>query len=119
MKFLAIGDSCTDVFIYGRCDRLCPEAPVPVFTPGKTKTNGGMAANVQANVEALGVECDLITQSNEIIKTRYTDIKTNQMLLRIDENDVAEDKFNYKDVPWDKYDAVLVSNYGKGFVGSC
>ena len=50
MKFLAIGDSCTDVFVYGRCDRICPEAPVPVFTPVKTKTNGGMAANVQSNV---------------------------------------------------------------------
>ena len=110
MKFLAIGDSCTDKFIYGKCDRICPEAPVPVFTPVKEKTNGGMAANVKANVEALGIKCDLITQSNEIVKTRYVDIKTNQMLLRIDENDEAEDKFNYKDVLWDRYDAVLVSN---------
>ena len=119
MKFLVIGDSCTDKFIYGKCERICPEAPVPVFNPVKEKTNGGMAANVQANVEALGVECDLITHSNEILKTRYVDIKTNQMLLRIDENDKAEDKFNYKDVRWDKYEAVLVSNYGKGFLRSC
>jgi len=119
MKFLAIGDSCRDVFIYGKCDRICPEAPVPVFIPVKEKTNGGMAANVQANVEALGIECDLITQSNEILKTRYVDIKTNQMLLRIDENDAAEDEFSYKDVAWNKYDAVLVSNYGKGFLRRC
>ena len=41
------------------------------------------------------------------------------MLLRIDENDKAEDKFNYKDVSWGKYDAVLVSNYGKGFLRAC
>jgi bifunctional ADP-heptose synthase (sugar kinase/adenylyltransferase) len=27
-KVLVIGDSCTDVFRYGNCDRLCPEAPV-------------------------------------------------------------------------------------------
>ena len=119
MKFLAIGDSCRDVFVYGKCDRMCPEAPVPVFIPVKEKTNGGMAANVQANVKALGIDCDLITQCNEILKTRYVDIKTNQMLLRIDENDAAEDKFNYKDVPWGKYDAVLVSNYGKGFLRAC
>lgn len=119
MKFLAIGDSCTDVFIYGRCDRICPEAPVPVFTPVKTKTNGGMSANVRANVQALDVDCDLITQSNEILKTRYVDIKTNQMLLRVDENDTTEDRFDYKGVPWGKYDAVLVSNYGKGFLRNC
>tara|TARA_Y100000310_G_scaffold317291_1_gene370001 strand:- start:278 stop:1042 length:765 start_codon:yes stop_codon:yes gene_type:complete len=119
MKFLAIGDSCKDVFVYGKCDRICPEAPVPVFAPVKEKTNGGMAANVQANVRALNIDCDLITQSNEILKTRYVDIKTNQMLLRIDENDVAEDEFSYKEVDWGKYDAVLVSNYGKGFLRSC
>jgi len=119
MKFLAIGDSCRDVFVYGKCDRMCPEAPVPVFIPIKERTNGGMSANVQANVKALGVDCDLITQSNEILKTRYVDIKTNQMLLRVDENDSAEDEFNYKDVTWNKYDAVLVSNYGKGFLRRC
>tara|TARA_Y100000310_G_C20527900_1_gene736982 strand:- start:262 stop:1029 length:768 start_codon:yes stop_codon:yes gene_type:complete len=119
MKFLAIGDSCTDVFVYGKCDRICPEAPVPVFLPIKSKTNGGMSANVQSNVKALGVECDLVTQSNEILKTRYVDFKTNQMLLRMDENDEAEDRFDYKGVPWGKYDAVLVSNYGKGFLRGC
>ena len=119
MKFLAIGDSCKDVFIYGKCDRMCPEAPVPVFIPVKEKTNGGMAANVRANVKALGIDCDLVTQSNEILKTRYVDIKTNQMLMRMDENDASEDKFNYKDVPWGEYEAVLVSNYGKGFLRSC
>ena len=119
MKFLVIGDSCTDKFVYGKCDRICPEAPVPVFIPIKEKTNGGMAKNVQANVQALGVDCDVITHSNEILKTRYVDIKTNQMLLRVDENDGTEEKFNYKDVPWSNYDAILVSNYGKGFLRAC
>ena len=33
MKILVIGDSCKDVFIYGTANRLCPEAPVPVFIP--------------------------------------------------------------------------------------
>ena len=119
MKFLVIGDSCTDRFIYGKCERICPEAPIPVFNPIKKVLNGGMAKNVQANVEALDVECDIITHSNEILKTRYVDIKTNQMLLRVDENDKAEDRFDYKGVPWGEYDAVLVSNYGKGFLRPC
>ena len=33
MKVLVIGDSCTDKFVYGECNRICPEAPVPVFNP--------------------------------------------------------------------------------------
>ena len=36
-KILVIGDSCTDIFIYGECNRICPEAPVPVFNPIKVK----------------------------------------------------------------------------------
>ena len=116
MKFLVIGDSCTDKFIYGKCERICPEAPVPVFNPIKETINGGMAANVRANVQALGVDCDLITLDNQITKTRYVDIKTNQMLLRVDEDDKAEGKFNHRDVNWKNYDAVLISDYGKGFM---
>ena len=78
-----------------------------------------MTKNVQANVKALGVDCDIITHSNEILKTRYVDVKTNQMLLRVDENDESEDEFDYKSVDWAKYDAVLISNYGKGFLRAC
>ena len=50
VKILVIGESCRDVFIYGECNRLCPEAPVPVFNPVKSVDNGGMARNVYRNV---------------------------------------------------------------------
>lgn len=93
---------------------------MPVFTPVKEKVNGGMAKNVCANAQALGVGCDVITHSNEITKTRYVDIKTNQMLLRVDENDKTDDRFHDRfmsgEIHWGKYDAVLISNYGKGFL---
>ena len=65
-KVLVIGDSCTDVFVYGDIERVCPEAPVPVFNPIKRTENGGMAKNVVANLEALGVKVDVITNTNDI-----------------------------------------------------
>ena len=49
---LVVGDSCTDIFIYGDINRLSPEAPVPVFNPIKRVKNGGMSKNVVANLKA-------------------------------------------------------------------
>ena len=43
-KVLVIGDSCTDVFVYGDIDRIAPEAPVPVIKTLYQKENPGMAA---------------------------------------------------------------------------
>lgn len=117
MKILVIGDSCTDVFIYGRCERLNPEAPIPVFEPTKTVTNQGMAGNVVANLNKLGVEkVELITNHEQITKTRYVEYKSNQMLLRVDSNDKVINSFDIKKVDVDSYDAVVVADYDKGFL---
>ena len=117
MKILVIGDSCTDTFVYGNCSRLCPEAPIPVFTPSKTITNQGMAGNVVENLRALGVrKTELITNNEQIIKTRYVETKSNQMLLRVDGNDKVSNTFDYRKVDFDSYDAVIVSDYDKGYL---
>jgi bifunctional ADP-heptose synthase (sugar kinase/adenylyltransferase) len=115
MKILVIGDSCMDIFIYGHSNRLCPEAPVPVFQPSKIITNDGMAGNVKANLISLGVDVTLITNKEQIIKTRYVDSKSNQMFLRVDSNDKVKPRFNINEVNWD-VDAVIVSDYDKGFL---
>ena len=117
MKFLVIGDSCTDKFIYGKCERICPEAPVPVFTSTGATSNGGMAKNVQANVIALGFDCDIETNKSKIEKKRFVDRTSNQMLLRVDVGDGGTtDFFDRTKVKWDNYDAILVSDYDKGFL---
>ena len=117
MKILVIGDSCTDVFIYGRCERLNPEAPIPVFEPTKTVTNQGMAGNVVANLNKLGVQkVELITNHEQITKTRYVEYKSNQMLLRVDSNDSVQNSFDVKKVDFDSYDGVIVADYDKGFL---
>jgi bifunctional ADP-heptose synthase (sugar kinase/adenylyltransferase) len=122
MKILVIGDSCTDIFIYGNIERINPEAPVPVFLPTKTVENLGMAGNVADNISSLGIDCDLITNESQITKTRYVENKSNQMLLRVDENDTLpeNDKFNLiKNSNKVKgYDALVISDYDKGFLSS-
>ena len=118
MKILVIGDSCTDKFIYGECNRICPEAPVPVFNPIEQKSNGGMAKNVFNNLVSLSNdwEIDLVTNENEITKTRLVDKKTNQMLLRVDEDDYCKRVKNDVITKLGDYDAVVISDYDKGFL---
>ena len=118
MKILVIGDSCHDVFVYGKCDRICPEAPVPVFTPVETKVNGGMAKNVWNNLASLNptIEVSLSTNPNEITKTRYVDYKTNQMIVIVDENDKADKFYRDTDLLQYSYDAVVISDYNKGYL---
>mgnify|MGYP003123970319 CR=1 FL=1 len=114
MRILVIGDSCTDVFVYGDIDRIAPEAPVPVIKPLYQKENPGMAANVVANLESLGAEVDLLTNDNGIRKIRYVDERYNQMVLRVDEHD----KCNRYDGVYETagYDALIISDYNKGFL---
>lgn len=119
MKILVIGDSCQDIFVYGECKRLCPEAPVPIFSPKSEKTNGGMAKNVQANIIDLDVDCDIMTNENwrYVLKTRYVDVRTNQLLLRIDRNDIGIEHIGHMDLNnFQRYDAIVISDYDKGFL---
>ena len=118
MKILVIGDSCTDIFRYGKVERLAPEAPVPVIIPEREESTPGMAGNVVRNLEVLGAEVEFITNRVEIKKIRYVCSKYNHILLRVDENDKCEN-INDKasgNIHWSDFDAVVISDYNKGFL---
>lgn len=117
MKILVIGDSCTDRYVYCKCLRLCPDAPVPIVIPIETVEHMGMAGNVYANIRALGAEVDLITNVEKIEKTRYVDIKTNHMFIRVDTGEENIQAIqNIKQIEFEKYHAVVISDYCKGFL---
>ena len=121
MKILVVGENCTDFFIYGKTDRLSPEAPVPVFNPIYTKENKGMAGNVVENLKVMSPisQIDSIHQTNPIKKTRYVENKSNHMFLRVDEGerDINELYLNqYQIEKLKSYDAVIISDYDKGFL---
>jgi D-beta-D-heptose 7-phosphate kinase/D-beta-D-heptose 1-phosphate adenosyltransferase len=113
-KVLLIGDSCVDEYVYGICERLNPEAPVPILHQKEIKTQKGMAWNVRENLLSFGLEVYMLTQEEDIIKRRYIDQRYNQQMLRVDIEDPIK-PFDY-DLPKDHFDALIISDYDKGFL---
>jgi D-beta-D-heptose 7-phosphate kinase/D-beta-D-heptose 1-phosphate adenosyltransferase len=114
LKIVLIGDNCIDEYQYGTVDRLSPEAPVPVFRDKHLITKPGMAANVQANLEALGCQVTAYL-SMPSVKTRLIDLRSNQHIVRIDRDQESEPLI-LADLDLSEYDAVVISDYNKGFV---
>ena len=116
LKVLLIGDSCTDEYVYGSCERLNPEAPVPILKFNRKETKKGMAWNVRENIESFGIEVYMITNQETITKTRYIDEKYNQQILRVD--DEPDLKPMEYDLPDGHFDALVISDYDKGFLSN-
>jgi rfaE bifunctional protein kinase chain/domain len=59
-RVVVVGDIMLDRYLVGDTERLSPEAPVPVVTVRERHAALGGAANVAANVAALGARCFLV-----------------------------------------------------------
>ena len=131
MRVLLIGDSCTDVYVYGDVKRLNPEAPVPILEPKREDSSKGMAWNVFDNLKAFGLSVFMLTNEEKIIKTRYIHEKSNQQILRVDDEPEIKplpyeppfitDRSAYhrpphKAPPKEWYDVMVISDYNKGYV---
>ena len=57
---LVVGDLMLDRYVSGPVTRISPESPVPVIQVEREWAGVGGAANVAANVVALGAQCDLV-----------------------------------------------------------
>ncbi|HEV2130365.1 MAG TPA: bifunctional ADP-heptose synthase [Longimicrobiaceae bacterium] len=60
LRVAVVGDVMLDVYLTGSVARISPEAPVPVVHVTEERVALGGAANVAANVVALGASCELI-----------------------------------------------------------
>ncbi len=112
MNILIIGDVMLDSYMWGRVERISPEAPIPIVSVAERENRPGGAANVALNVQALGANPLLFSvtgndaenelflqlmdtngldtsgilpdvQRKTTVKTRI--ISSNQQLLRVDE----------------------------------
>ena len=111
IKVLIVGDSMIDSYMWGSINRQSPEAPIPIVDIEKHEKRLGGAANVAANIKALGatpILCSVIGNDDKgffdlmkrenlstegiLIEERKTTIKTriiseNKHQLRVDEED--------------------------------
>ena len=121
LSVLVIGDSCEDVYHYGRCDRISPEAPVPILRETRTEIKPGMSANVVNNLRAFEITVFYVTNKKPIKKHRFVDEHFNQHLLRVDEGEQQVlDSVDIKKIKSisKTLDAVIISDYNKGFLSS-
>ena len=111
-KVLIIGDVMVDCYLWGKVNRISPEAPVPVVSDIREENRLGGAANVALNIKSMGaapILCSVIGDDERgrsflellreqnltdlgiiVEKKRETTKKTrvisgNQHLLRVDE----------------------------------
>ena len=112
LNVLIVGDVMLDSYLWGKVDRISPEAPVPVVAVTKKESRLGGAANVAINIKAMGANpllCSVVGNDrdgdeliqlmkqlempvNGIVKssTRVTTVKTrvignNHQLMRVDD----------------------------------
>ncbi len=148
---LVIGDVMLDHYIEGEITRISPEAPVPIVNVKREWYAPGGAANVAANIAALGGEVELsgvigvdeagdqlvselkkrgVSFRATCFPNRPTTEKTrifahNQQLVRIDrEVSTPVEPWRMQRlwnelVDWRQaWDAVVLSDYAKGVLGS-
>ena len=77
LKVAVLGDVMLDEYLFGEVSRISPEAPVPIVRIVREKAVLGGAANVAANLRALGAEPLLIgTLQKDVAGERLMELLT-------------------------------------------
>lgn len=59
-RLLVVGDVMLDRYVFGKVDRINPEAPVPILRAESARMSTGGAGNTARNASALGAETTLV-----------------------------------------------------------
>ncbi|MHC1708504.1 MAG: bifunctional heptose 7-phosphate kinase/heptose 1-phosphate adenyltransferase [Bacteroidales bacterium] len=97
-NILILGDVMIDAYLFGKVDRISPEAPVPVVTLNNRENRLGGAANVALNIQALGANpilCSVIGNDRQgtIFMKLLQDNKLNTSGMIISEERITTTKF--------------------------
>lgn len=116
IKIGVVGDYMTDEYIHGKCERLSPESPIPIFIKTHAELKDGGAGNVVINLDSLGHDTVLYRGRSHIRKIRY--VCDNRILFRVDEEQIINETEPYINFDSDtKY--VVLSDYNKGMFYMC
>jgi len=123
LSILVIGDVMVDSYLWGKVERISPEAPIPVVALRKRENRMGGAANVAMNIKSMGAKpvlCSVIGEddkgtnfldllkkekiaiygilqsSRRITTTKFRIFGNSTQMLRVDEE--VEDDLSEKDL---------------------
>jgi rfaE bifunctional protein kinase chain/domain len=142
---LVVGDIMLDRYWFGECERISPEAPVPVVRIARTEERLGGAANVARNVASMkatagllsvvgddeaGSRLALLLRQSRITPHLHRDgrlsttvklrvIARQQQMVRVDfetspDQEVLAAHLDEFEALAPTYDAIVMSDYGKG-----
>ena len=141
LKILLIGDFMIDHYLFGSSNRKSPEAPIPVVNFEKEKFVPGGAGNVAMNLKSFGANVSCfgyigddywgetllnILNDNEIdtqfieSKNDYTTICKQRIYSdfvqqsRLDYESLVSDWTPIKEIDYDNFDIIILSDYNKG-----
>jgi D-beta-D-heptose 7-phosphate kinase/D-beta-D-heptose 1-phosphate adenosyltransferase len=115
MNIGLIGDHISDVYIYGKVERISPESPAPIFTQIRTELRPGGAGNVKENLKSLGAEVIYYHDSASSLKTRY--VCDNHIIFRSDDDVIVNNEKTVYEFD-DSVEYVILSDYNKGYISN-
>ncbi len=75
VRVAVVGDVMLDRFIYGRVERISPEAPIPIFTAEREECMLGGAGNVVRNLLSLGASASFAAVvGDDAVATQLTQL---------------------------------------------
>ncbi|MBK6476653.1 MAG: D-glycero-beta-D-manno-heptose-7-phosphate kinase [Flavobacteriales bacterium] len=80
---LVIGDVMVDAYLWGRVERISPEAPVPVVQVHERSARLGGAANVALNMKALGANAVVVSVVGDDENAKNLDLRFKEQGLSV------------------------------------
>ena len=116
-RALIVGDAIIDEYVFGHCDRLSPEAPVPVFVSERVERRRGGADHVSHQLEQFGIQTNHYFAPTPSLKQRF--IAGHHQVFRIDRDSAMRPGLQDRQTALgmlDGMDVLVLSDYAKGWL---